>query len=274
VADSLPAPESCIVTPETTGPVTVPESEQFDAQLSTVKADALLVALATPSTVTTTLPVPVAVDGTVTVMLVELQLGLVTVPTRTPLTLTVLEPCACVVPKLVPVIVIVDPTGPALGFAWVTVGAASTDSVAVLLVAPVPPSAEVIALVVLVIVPPAVPVTLTVIVHDPPADSVPPDKFNDVELAVAPVTLPLQVFANAGDDATCRPPVSVSVNPTPLSVFEALGLLMVNVIVVDPPTATADVPNALLMVGGPITVSVKLCVALGVMPLFAVIDMG
>jgi len=59
---ALAVPVSEMVTPETQGPVTVPESEQFVVQLGvTVKADPLL---ATVKTVTTTFPVVVVV-GTV-----------------------------------------------------------------------------------------------------------------------------------------------------------------------------------------------------------------
>ena len=66
-------------------------------------------ALASPPTVTTTLPV-VAPDGTVTVIEVALQLvGVAEVPLK----VTVDVPCAA--PKLVPVIVTVDPSGPLSG---------------------------------------------------------------------------------------------------------------------------------------------------------------
>src|SRR5216683_6489433 len=136
----------------------VPEIWQFVVQLPavTVKADALLVAVGTPNTVTITFPVPVAPAGTVAAMLVGLQLVGVAM---TPLTVTVLDPCACVVPKFVPVMVMDDPTGPELALSKVTVGVANTVKEAVLLVAPMPPSVEVMALVVLLIVPAAVPVT-------------------------------------------------------------------------------------------------------------------
>jgi len=94
-----------MVTPETQGPVTVPESEQFVVQLAvTVKAHPLL---AVPNTVTTTLPV-LAPVGTDTVMLVGLQA--LAAAAATPLNITVLVPW--VAPKLVPVMVIDVPAGP------------------------------------------------------------------------------------------------------------------------------------------------------------------
>jgi hypothetical protein len=94
-----------MVTPETQGPVTVPESEQFVVQLAvTVKADPLL---AVPNTVTTTLPV-LAPAGTDTVMLVGLQA--LAAAAVIPLNVTVLVPC--VAPKLVPVMVMDVPAGP------------------------------------------------------------------------------------------------------------------------------------------------------------------
>jgi hypothetical protein len=87
----LPEPDSVIVTPCAQAPDVLPEIEQLFEQVKTVNCVALLVAVATPNTVTITFPVPVAPAGTVTVMLVECQLVGVAV---TPLTVTVLEPCA------------------------------------------------------------------------------------------------------------------------------------------------------------------------------------
>jgi len=105
VVVAVAVPVSEMVTPETHGPVTVPESEQFVVQLAvTVKADPLL---AVPNTVTTTLPV-VAPAGTDTVMLVALQA--LAAAAVVPLNLTVLGPW--VAPKLVPVMVIDVPAGP------------------------------------------------------------------------------------------------------------------------------------------------------------------
>jgi hypothetical protein len=125
-----------MVTPETHGSVTVPESVQFDVQLAvTVKVDPLL---AVPNTVTTTLPV-VAPAGTVTVRLLALGEPLLAVPPTVTTTLPVVAPTGtaivilvalhelatpadnplnvtvlvlCDAPKLVPVMVIEVPTDP------------------------------------------------------------------------------------------------------------------------------------------------------------------
>jgi len=76
---------------------------------------------ATPPTVTTTFPVPAPL-GTVAAIDVEVQP--VTVVAVTPLNFTVLVPC--VVPKLVPVIVITAPTAPVEGDSVVIVGAVAS----------------------------------------------------------------------------------------------------------------------------------------------------
>lgn len=238
----------------THGPEMVPEIWQFVVQVRTVNWVALLVAVATPSTVTMTFPVPVAPAGTVTVMLVGLQLVGVAV---TPLTVTVLDPCACVVPKFVPVMVIGDPTGPEFWLRIVMAGVANTAKEAVLLVLPVPPSVDVTALVVLLKLPAPVPVKLTLKVHDPPAAKVPPDKLTEAEAATA-VIVPLPhepVRPLLGLD-TCRPATSVSVKATPLNDVEELGLLTVKVSEVAPLSTIAVAPKALLMVGGAFTVRV------------------
>jgi len=105
VVVALAVPVREMVTPETQGAVTVPESEQFVVQLAvTVKADPLL---AVPNTVTTTLPV-LAPAGTDTVMLVGLQA--LAAAAVIPLNVTVLVPW--VAPKLVPVMLMDVPAGP------------------------------------------------------------------------------------------------------------------------------------------------------------------
>lgn len=87
--------------------------------------------LARPPTVTTTFPVA-APAGTLTVMLVALQL--LAVPADTPLNVTVLVPC--VAPKLPPVIVTNEPTGPEVGFSPVRVGADVIEKLTWLLARP------------------------------------------------------------------------------------------------------------------------------------------
>ena len=251
---ALAVPLSVTVTPATHGPVTVPESVQLVVQVAKAKGDPLL---ATPNTVTTTLPV-VAAFGTVTVMLVELQLVAVA---AVPLKVTVLEPCACVVPKFVPVMVTDDPTAPEIELSEVIVGGASTTSEAVLLVAPAPLSVELIALVVLVTVPATVPVTLMLKVQDPLAASVAPDKLTKEEAATAVIVPPPhEPLRPLGDDTT-RPPASVSVKAIPLCDPKVLVLLIVKVNEVEPFSTIAPAPKALVMVGGPTTFTVAVSVA-------------
>src|ERR1044071_3648735 len=101
-------------------------------------------------------------------------------------------------------------------------GGEATISVAVLLVAPVPPLVELIAPVVLVTVPDCVPVTFTTIVQVAPGVAIdPPVRLIEVEFAAA-VTVPPQLFVTPGVEATCSPLVSVSLNAIP---FSALVLL-------------------------------------------------
>src|ERR1035438_4129788 len=164
----------------------------------------------------------------------------------TPLTVTVLDPNACVAPKFVPVIVRLDPGPPVFELSWVTVGGARTARLAVLLVPPVPPSIEVTAVVVLLIEPGLFPVTLTLKVQDPLAPSVPLAKLTELEPATAVmVPVPQEPLTPLGVDTT-SPPVSVSLKPTPLNEVESL-LLMVKDNEVDPPCTIAPWPNALVM---------------------------
>lgn len=86
--------------------------------------------LATPARVTRTFPV-VAPVGTETTMLVALQLVGVA---GAPLNVTVLLPCA--VPKLAPVMVTEEPTGPVAGLRLVMNGAGVIEKLAWLLASP------------------------------------------------------------------------------------------------------------------------------------------
>src|ERR1051325_210087 len=130
-------------------------------------------------------------------------------------------------------------------------GGEATISVAVLLVAPVPPLVELTAPVVLLTVPDCVPVTFTTIVQVAPGVAMlPPVRLMVVELAAA-VTVPPQVLLTPGVDATCSPFVSVSLNATPVSeVVLTAGFVMVNVTVAVRCSGIAAAPNALLIVGG------------------------
>jgi len=87
--------------------------------------------LAAPPTVTTTFPV-VAAPGTRSPILVALQL--LARPAEAPLNVTVLV--TCVVPKLAPVIVTNEPTGPVVGLRLVIVGAGVIEKLTWLLASP------------------------------------------------------------------------------------------------------------------------------------------
>src|SRR5712692_9270690 len=108
------------------------------------------------------------------------------------------------------------------------IGGATTVSVAVLEVVPVPPSVEVTALVVLLLLPAVVPVTFTEKVHVEPAAgdavSVPPDRLM-LPLPATAVIVPLpQEPVNPLGFATTTPAGKLSVKPTPLSALAVFGL--------------------------------------------------
>jgi hypothetical protein len=151
-------------------------------------------------------------------------------------------------------------------------GGATTVRFAVLLVAPVPPLVELTAPVVLVTVPAWVPVTFTLTVQvDPGVAMLPPVRLMLVELAAA-VTVPPQELVTPGVDATCRPPVSVSLKAIPVSeVVFAAGLVMVNVTVVVPFSGIEAAPKALLMAGGATIFNVAALLAVPVPPSVEVI---
>jgi hypothetical protein len=113
----------------------------------------------------------------------------------------------------------------------VSEGGATTVNDAVLLVAPIPTSVEVIALVVLSFVPAVVPVTAIVKIQFEPAAgeavNVPPDRLTLLLPAVA-VIVPLpHEPVTFGVAATTSPAGRLSVNPTPLRPLVVFGLLMV-----------------------------------------------
>jgi hypothetical protein len=146
-------------------------------------------------------------------------------------------------------------------------GGEATISVAVLLVAPVPPLVELIAPVVLVTVPDCVPVTFTTIVQVAPGVAIdPPVRLMLVELAAA-VTVPPQVLLTPGVEATCKPFVSVSLKAIPFSALVLLaGLVIVKVTVVVPFSEIEAAPNALLIVGGATTLRVAVLLVAPVPP--------
>jgi len=141
--------------------------------------------------------------------------------------------------------------------AFVIDGGATTVSVAVLLLAPAPPSVELIVPVVLDLDPAVVPVTSAENVHVEPvpgdAVRVPPARLILALPAVA-VMVPLpQVPVTLGVEATVRPAGKVSVKVTPLRALALFGLLRVKLSEVLPFNGMVAAPNALLIVGGPTT---------------------
>jgi hypothetical protein len=128
----------------------------------------------------------------------------------------------------------------------------------VLLVAPVPPSVEVIAPVVLLLLPALVPVTATEKVHAEPAAGdavrVPPDRLM-VLLPAVPLIVPLpQEPVTLGVEATTTPAGRLSVKATPLKALAVFGLVTVKLSVLLPFNATLVGLNDLLTVGGATTV--------------------
>ena len=194
-------PVSEMVTPEGVGPLTAPCIVQFVVQEITVNTSLEDVALATPSTVTTTSPV-VAVAGTTATMDVDDQELIVA---ATPCTVTLPLASDCVGPKLVPAIVMADPTGPLLGVTLLTVGGeAMTVKVAELLAGPTPPSLELTCGIEFVYEPPAADVTLTLTVQVEVAATVPLESVMEELPAVAP-TVPPHELDTLGVVATTTP---------------------------------------------------------------------
>ncbi len=153
------------------------------------------------------------------------------------------------------------------------VGGATTVRTAVLLVVPVPPSVEVIAPVVLLLLPAIVPVTSTEKVQVDPAAGdavrVPPERVMVLLRAVAVIVPAPQEPVMLGVAATTTPAGRLSVKATPLSALAVFGLVMVKLSVLLEFNATLVGLKALLMVGGPTTMTLALAV-LPVPPLVAV----
>jgi len=147
------------------------------------------------------------------------------------------------------------------------VGGPTTVNIAVLLVEPVPPSVEVIALVELALTPSTVPVTFKAIAQVAPGASDAPLKLM-LPLAEMAVAVPVQVEFSALGLATTRPLGSESEKARLLSVTTELGLVMVKLRLVEPPTGINEAPNTLLMVAG----SPMLMVAEAVLPVPPLVD--
>ena len=171
--------------------------------------------------------------------------------------------------EIVNVTVVVPPTAmEEAPNALLITGAVNTLRVAVLLVAPVPPSVDVIAPVVLAFAPALVPITCTVTVQEPPAAIVPPLNVSVVSPGLGANVPPQVVLAPVGE-STCNPEGSTSVNDTPVRAVPELGLLIVNVNIEKVPLIKM-LPglNALLIVGGATTVRVAVLLATPVPPSF------
>ena len=138
------------------------------------------------------------------------------------------------------------------------VGGATTVTVAVFDVAPVPPSVEVIAPVVLFFTPAVAPVTVRLNVHVPLAARLPPLK---AITPVAAVDVNVPPHCAVDESATVNPAGKVSLNAMPVNATVGLGFVTVNVNNVVPFKAILDAPKLLLTVGGATTVSVSLAVA-------------
>lgn len=119
---------------------------------------------------------------------------------------------------------------------------------------PLPPSFELTALVVLFFNPAVVLVTFTLKVHELLAARVAPDRLIALVFCVAVMVPPPQLPVNPFGVEMMSPAGRVSVKPTPVSAT-GLELLMVKLRLVDPFSGMLDAPKALLMLGGPTTVS-------------------
>jgi len=131
-------------------------------------------------------------------------------------------------------------------------GVPTTFSVAVLLVAPVPPSIEVIAPVVLTFIPVVVPVTLTEITQEPLPASAAPERPIEPEPATATV-VPVHVLLAPFGVETTNPAGKLSVNAIPVRPV-VLRFVIVNDRLVLVLRLICPAPNAFEIVGGASTV--------------------
>src|SRR5262245_64010407 len=125
-------------------------------------------------------------------------------------------------------------------------------------VLPVPPSVEVTSTE-LFLTPAIVPCTFNETVQLALAANVPADKLTVPAPATA-VAVPPQLFVRFGVLATTRPAGRLSVNAKPFNVTAVLGLVMVNVNVVEPFSGIVNAPKALMIDGGLATVRLAVAV--------------
>jgi hypothetical protein len=190
---------------------------------------------------------------------------------------TVTVPTVGPKPTLVTVIVHTAPVWPRVNVPlWVLVIARSGALTSIVAVAwlPEPALLEVTVPVVFTLCPPLVPTTFTENVQEPPAAIVPPERLTTEK----PETVPVVIVPEPHDPVspfvfgTARPAGSVSPKPTPVSATVAFGLVMVKVRVVVPFRLMLAAPNALAILGGPITV--MLAVLLGAPAPLSVDEIG
>ena len=98
--------------------------------------------------------------------------------------------------------------------------------------------------------PAVVAVTFTETAHEAPAATVPLDKLTADDPVIA-VMAPPQVFMRLLGVATSNPAGRLSVKAMPVRVALAFGLVMLNVSVIVPFSATVAAPNDFVIVGGP-----------------------
>jgi hypothetical protein len=138
---------------------------------------------------------------------------------------------------------------------------------------PGPPSVEVTTLEVLTLSPLVVAVTSTTTVQVPLAEIVPLEKIRLVAATTGDqVGDPQSVVLAFGVEATCNPPGKVSEYPTPVREPPALGLVIVKVNVLTPPTAIGSGEKDLDIVGGAsaVTATVALSLSVPVVPSLSV----
>src|SRR5206468_4311042 len=130
-------------------------------------------------------------------------------------------------------------------------------------VLPSPASTEVTFEVTLFFAPPVVAVTLTVKVHEAPAARAAPDKLMLPDPAAAVMVPAPHAPVRPFGVATKRPAGRLSVKPTPVSVVDVFGFVIVNVRDVIVPAGMPAVPKPFLIAGGHATLRLAAAVPPG-----------
>ncbi len=134
-------------------------------------------------------------------------------------------------------------------------------------VLPVPPLADVTCTE-LFFTPAVVPVTFTEKIQLAPPATVAPARLTLDAPAVAVMVPPPQLPVSAFGVETTRPAGNVSVKATPVRPVDAFGFVTVKLRLVLPPTAMEAVPKVLVILGGPVT----LTLAFDVLPVPPLVD--